>query len=101
MAAFSAATRTAVASISTPTAWDAPSSTAPMDSTPLPQPMSSIRHPEVTYFSSMARQRRVVSWVPVPKAMPGSSRIITSPGSREQLSQEGQMTMCSPTRRGW
>ena len=72
VSAFSTAVFTAKGSISTPTADLAPSSKAATDRMPLPQPMSKKSMPGVTYFSKSSRHRRVVSWVPVPKARPGS-----------------------------
>ena len=51
----------------------APSFSAAMARMPLPVPMSSTRSPPCTHSSSVSRHRAVVSWVPVPKAMPGSS----------------------------
>ena len=78
-AAFSLATRTATSSISTPTVRALPSSLAQMARIPLPVPTSSMLMPGRSERSSSFRQRRVVSWVPVPKAMPGSRRMIFCP----------------------
>ena len=42
----------------------------------------------------------VVSWVPVPKAMPESNSMIRSPGAAFQFSQLGLITRCWPARKG-
>ncbi len=99
--AFSPAVRTATGSISTPTASFAPSSRAAMERMPLPVPISSRRQPGVTVSSSIPAQRRVVWWVPVPKAMPGSRRITTSPSLGAYSSQVGQTTRRLPMGVGW
>ena len=74
--AFSPAVRTHMGSMSTPSATFAPSFSAAMARIPEPVPMSSTRSPPLTRLSSVSRQREVVSWVPVPKAMPGSMTIL-------------------------
>ena len=49
------------------------------------------------YFSIAARHKRVVSWVPVPKAMPGSMRITIRSWLPASSAQGGAMMKCWPT----
>ena len=66
---------------------------------PLPVPMSSTRSPPFTSSSSTVRHRAVVSWVPVPKAMPGSMRSTVRPVSYS--SQLGTMAKRLPMSIAW
>ena len=91
--AFSAATRTAMASRSVASTGLAPIWAAAMASMPVPVPMSITRSPGFTYFSTSSTHMPVVSWEPVPKAMPGSISISWSPGRRSTVSQLGRTTM--------
>ena len=99
--AFSTAVFTARGSMSTPTADLAPSSRAATARMPLPQPMSRKSQPGTRYFSSSSRHRRVVSWVPVPKARPGSRSSTTRPWGSQASSHRGRMSSFSPTGMGW
>ena len=54
--------------------------------------------PSSAQRSMPARQRRVVGWSPVPKAIPGSMAITTSPGCRRWRRQVGRMTIRRPIR---
>ena len=100
-AAFSWAVRTATSSISTPTASFAPKRSAVIARIPEPVPMSRTREPLTAVFSKSCMQRRVVSCVPVPKAMPGSRTIGISSGIQPYCSQQGTTTSLSPTFVGW
>ena len=97
--AFSPAVRTHMGSMSTPSASRAPSFSAAMARMPDPVPMSSTRSLPCTSLSSISRQRLVVSWVPVPKAMPGSMVMTVRPVS--YFSQPGTMASRSPMSMAW
>ena len=81
---------TAIGSMSSASTRPAPSRTAAIERIPDPEPTSSTRAAAVSVArrqrsamdSSAARHSRVVGWSPVPNAIPGSSAITTSPGSR-------------------
>ena len=100
MRTFSAATRTATRSMSMASTSFAPMWAAAMARMPVPVPTSMAVLPGCTYFSTSSTHMPVVSWVPVPKAMPGSISITLSPGSTAQSHQPGLMSMCLPSRRG-
>ena len=70
----------------------APSSAAPMARMPLPVPTSMTRSPPLRASSSSSMHMPVVSWVPLPKAMPGSISITLSPGWASYSSQVGFTT---------
>ena len=74
----------------------APSKEALMARIPLPVPTSSTRQPGLVYFSSSSMTKRVVSCVPVPKAIPGSMVRMTSPGCLSYFSHAGPMTIFLP-----
>ena len=97
---FSLATRTATASRSVASTRFAPMWAAAMASIPVPVPMSMAVSPGFTYFSTSLTHMPVVSWVPVPKAMPGSISITWSPGAVSTVSQLGLISMCAPRRKG-
>ena len=67
--------------MSTPSARAAPSLSAVIASIPEPQPKSITVSPPRSVCSSHRRHKRVVGWLPVPKASPGSSRMLTAAGS--------------------
>ena len=66
---------------------------------PDPVPMSSTRSPPRTRSSSTSRHREVVSWVPVPNAMPGS--IVMTVRSVSYSSQPGTMASRLPMSMAW
>ena len=98
--AFSAAVRTAVSSMSTPVASDAPMSRAAIPRMPLPQPTSSTLSPFFMYFSHISRQSRVVSWPPVPNASPGSMLSGILPCVSTSSNQLGTIIILLPTASG-
>ena len=99
-AMFSRATRTASGSMSTASTSFAPSIAAPMARMPLPQPTSMTRSPGRRASSSRAMHMPVVSWVPLPKAMPGSISMTRSPSLGSYSSQVGFTTRRFPARKG-
>ena len=98
-AALSIATSGALGSMSQPTASRQPSTSAPMERIPLPQPRSSTRLSGAASVSMASRHMRVVAWLPVPKMRPGSSRSATRP-SAGCSSHAGTTTSFSPIGRG-
>ena len=70
-------------------------SAAAIDRMPEPQPTSSTRSgcaPRSASACSSSSTSRVLAWVPVPNAMPGSSAIGTSSGPGVNVSQLGTTT---------
>ncbi len=101
---FSFAVSTASGSLSTAVISRNPRRAAPIASIPEPVPTSSSdafgRTPGKSQLSSHSRQSRVVSWCPVPKARPGSIRMMSRSGSRGSGSQVGETRNRLPTGSG-
>mgnify|MGYP001131308026 CR=1 FL=1 len=104
--AFSRLARMAASSISTPKAKADPNFRAAMDRIPDPHPTSItvVDDPGISllpprYSSINSRHNWVVGCVPVPKAMPGSIRIGSRPGSGDSI-QAGTITRRFPIKIG-
>ena len=90
--------RTAKESVSAATTDSAPRPSAARPSTPLPQPRSAMSDPTGGDCSKASRQSRVVGWLPVPKALPGSILITSrSACSGGTSSQAGRINSPVPT----
>jgi len=101
---FSEATFTATGSLSIARISLAPNSAKAMASIPEPVPTSKpVNLPAPTRARTISRnsiQARVVAWVPVPKAMPGSIVITCRRRKCGGVSHGGVTQKLSPTRRG-
>ncbi|HEV2356747.1 MAG TPA: hypothetical protein VGZ23_03940 [bacterium] len=98
---FARATATATGSLSTAQTRRAPNAAAAIARTPEPVPTSNTtargRAPRAA--SRPRSARRVLGWVPVPNAMPGSIATATSPARGAARSHEGR-TSNRPMRTG-
>ena len=102
--AFFAATSTATGSVSIARTRFAPRRAAAIPRIPVPVPTSRASRGggERSNTSSIIRRHiRVVSWVPVPNAWPGSTVSTTSPSPASTVSQEGLITIFRPIFRAW
>ena len=101
MAKFSFVARIAFGSISVAIAWCAPNFNPIIERIPLPVPTSRSSVSFLIYFLSWEMQSFVVSWDPLPNAVPGSISItISSSFLSERVSQVGLITILSSKRNG-